>query len=207
MIREIVSRAEAKERGLTRYYTGKPCPHGHDSERRVANSACNECVKDRIKAKRKTPEGWEKHTKRLAKYRSGTEKGKASRSALMRKIRATPKGKEAYKGYRSTEEALRRSAERQAQKVSPGLIISPELFGTKTDYCQICFSSDQQIVFDHCHKKHEFRGWLCHRCNLVLGQYEDNPTMFERMASYLKGTLLVENQHKVVDVPRKRGNG
>jgi hypothetical protein len=32
---EIISRAEAKARGLTRYFTGKPCKYGHIAERYV----------------------------------------------------------------------------------------------------------------------------------------------------------------------------
>ncbi len=40
---EIISRAEAQERGLKRYFTGNACPHGHVSERLVANRKCHKC--------------------------------------------------------------------------------------------------------------------------------------------------------------------
>jgi len=45
----IVSRAEALELGLKRYYTGKPCKHGHVAERYVSGKAkgkggCVECL-------------------------------------------------------------------------------------------------------------------------------------------------------------------
>jgi hypothetical protein len=40
----IVSLAEARARGLTRYFTGKPCKHGHIAERLVSNRRCNVCV-------------------------------------------------------------------------------------------------------------------------------------------------------------------
>jgi len=39
----IITRAEAKEQGLKRYFTGKPCKHGHVSERLVS-AQCVECV-------------------------------------------------------------------------------------------------------------------------------------------------------------------
>ena len=39
----IVSRSEARRLGLTRYFTGKPCKHGHTSERLVSNLHCVEC--------------------------------------------------------------------------------------------------------------------------------------------------------------------
>ena len=37
------SRAEAKERGLTRYFTGKPCKRGHVAERTTRNGHCGLC--------------------------------------------------------------------------------------------------------------------------------------------------------------------
>lgn len=43
---EIISRAEAKARGLVRYFTGKPCKHNHITERIVANGCCVECRKN-----------------------------------------------------------------------------------------------------------------------------------------------------------------
>lgn len=41
---QIVSRQEAKERGLTRYFTGKPCKHGHVDEKYVVNGSCVVCT-------------------------------------------------------------------------------------------------------------------------------------------------------------------
>jgi hypothetical protein len=48
---EIISRGEAIERGLKRYFTGKPCKRGHIFERHVADKNCIECRKE----KQKTP--------------------------------------------------------------------------------------------------------------------------------------------------------
>jgi 5-methylcytosine-specific restriction endonuclease McrA len=42
---EIISRKEAKERGLTHYFTGKECKNGHVSVRYVLCKHCVECVK------------------------------------------------------------------------------------------------------------------------------------------------------------------
>ncbi len=39
----IVTRAEAKERGLARYFTGKRCKNGHRSERYFRGGSCIEC--------------------------------------------------------------------------------------------------------------------------------------------------------------------
>jgi len=43
----IISRAAAKSQQLPRYFTGKPCKHGHMSERNTHNGHCIEC--DRIR--------------------------------------------------------------------------------------------------------------------------------------------------------------
>lgn len=39
----VVTRDEAKAAGLTRYFTGAPCPKGHISERWVASYSCDAC--------------------------------------------------------------------------------------------------------------------------------------------------------------------
>jgi 5-methylcytosine-specific restriction endonuclease McrA len=44
-MRPIVTRAEAKALGLTRFFTGKPCLHGHISERTVSSKGCLACQK------------------------------------------------------------------------------------------------------------------------------------------------------------------
>lgn len=39
----IISRADAKAAGLTRFFTGEPCIHGHTVARRVTPPVCVEC--------------------------------------------------------------------------------------------------------------------------------------------------------------------
>ena len=41
---KIVTRMEAAKAGSKRYYTGKQCKHGHDSERYVYNGHFVECA-------------------------------------------------------------------------------------------------------------------------------------------------------------------
>lgn len=43
MLSRTISRSLAKEQGLKRYFTGKPCKHGHVVERAVANGVCLSC--------------------------------------------------------------------------------------------------------------------------------------------------------------------
>jgi hypothetical protein len=44
----MISRQEALAQGLTRYFNGVPCKHGHVSERFVSNSGCSQCHHDRL---------------------------------------------------------------------------------------------------------------------------------------------------------------
>jgi hypothetical protein len=46
---QIISRAEAKAKGLNRYFTGKPCKHGHVAERQVFNATCVDCERAAVK--------------------------------------------------------------------------------------------------------------------------------------------------------------
>ncbi|HAS8352695.1 TPA: hypothetical protein I7721_16515 [Vibrio vulnificus] len=41
---KILTRREAIAQGARRFYTGKPCRHGHDAERFTSNGACVECI-------------------------------------------------------------------------------------------------------------------------------------------------------------------
>lgn len=43
----IISRKEAKEQGLTRYFTGKACPQKHTSERHTSNGKCRGCASNK----------------------------------------------------------------------------------------------------------------------------------------------------------------
>ena len=48
---DIISRKEAKAQGLKRYFTGKPCKHGHVEERLVSNSNCAQCLREKANAR------------------------------------------------------------------------------------------------------------------------------------------------------------
>lgn len=64
---ETVSFSEAQARGLVRYFTGQPCPHGHVAERYVRDGFCCECK--RLKRAAYTAErGAEENAKRAAYY-------------------------------------------------------------------------------------------------------------------------------------------
>lgn len=55
---EVISRKDAKAKGLRFYYTGKPCKHGHLGPRRVCETGCATC--SRIKLQKWRSENREK---------------------------------------------------------------------------------------------------------------------------------------------------
>lgn len=46
-MQNLIKRKEAFERGLKRFYTGKPCAKGHDAERFVTTGGCVKCNAER----------------------------------------------------------------------------------------------------------------------------------------------------------------
>lgn len=54
---KIVTYAEALRRGLTSFYDGVPCRHGHYSARNTKTGRCNECsnASERVRRARDRP--------------------------------------------------------------------------------------------------------------------------------------------------------
>ncbi|WPJ68504.1 hypothetical protein OMDBNIEC_00018 [Salmonella phage STP-SP5] len=95
---EIITRDEAKERGLKYYFTGKPCAKGHVSERKTVDGYCITCDREARK-------------KRMRIY----NKTEAARNAVKRYLKSQ-KGKEALQrskaAYNSTEKGKEQNKER-----------------------------------------------------------------------------------------------
>jgi hypothetical protein len=49
---ELVSLKQARDSGLTRYFTGEPCRHGHVDERLTCNRVCVICTRNKLAAYR-----------------------------------------------------------------------------------------------------------------------------------------------------------
>ena len=43
------------------------------------------------------------------------------------------------------------------------------------------------LVIDHDHETGKFRGWLCRRCNIALGKFNDDIPTLKNAIKYLKG--------------------
>lgn len=76
-----------------------------------------------------------------------------------------------------------------------GLSLSIEEYinssGYTDDNCSICgveYSNNSTAtvkVLDHCHKTGKIRGFICSRCNLVMGHVGDNTEILDKIKKYL----------------------
>lgn len=51
--------------------------------------------------------------------------------------------------------------------------------------CDICAEASLRMCADHCHEFGHGRGWICGRCNLVLGKVGDSTDLLRKMIAYL----------------------
>jgi hypothetical protein len=209
---ELVTRAGAKQQGKKRYFTGKPCRHGHISERYVLGAACAECVdvrRDpalnyaRVKAWRaKNPH---KRTEEARKYREKYPEKIAAKSKRWRdkniETRRPIEAEYARKRRKSDPEGNRRRIkafkERQERKIT-------EVAGRpRASKCEICLEKGK-TVFDHCHNSGMFRGWICDRCNKTLGMVKDSPKLLKKLARYLEANDVKVNDEGAECLTRQR---
>lgn len=133
---KIISRKEAREQGLTRYFTGKPCKNGHLEEKNTHTGICYGCSRANQRKYFKTDKGKEALKrasksdalkKAQAKYRI-SDKGKEALRKGQKKYKQTEKGKisrkkteqttafkESVKRYKKTEAGKKSNA--QAQRI------------------------------------------------------------------------------------------
>lgn len=100
----------------------------------------------------------------------------------------------AQKAYRSTMEGRCRHAlhksKHQAKKYNhePCNASITELIEAFTGRCCVCGAeeSEPRLSMDHDHQTGDFRGWLCYKCNYVLGLVDDNPEILQDLSHYLE---------------------
>lgn len=123
---DIIYLKDAKEKGLTYYYTGKKCKNGHDSIRLVKGGACRECKNEMAKKLRNTPEA----KRKAAEYHHERHK----------RLYSTEKRRESYR--KDIEGSMWYRAKKRAEckglefNIEPNDIIVPEvcpILGIKID--------------------------------------------------------------------------
>lgn len=98
MADELISRAQARARGLKKYFTGKPCKHGHICQRDTQGANCSRCLIDR----RSTPYQLERHRRNMKISRvKNPEKYKkiANRSIAKYRERDLEKNRAYHRAY------------------------------------------------------------------------------------------------------------
>jgi recombination endonuclease VII len=174
---EIISKEEAKARGLKRYYTGVPCANGHDSERYLNKGNEGKCVQCCNKRKR-----------RLDNLHRQKSAYKEKQSARFKRWYSENKEKQfsnVLKWRESNPDKVRAYTEKHCRK---RLGLTPEeqefIFDYQGKKCALCSSTDPKCSagwhLDHSHDIEErvgtrqsIRGFLCQPCNtLGLAGYE-----------------------------------
>ena len=113
---EIILRKEAREQGLSRYFTGKPCRNGHLEERNTNSGTCYGCSRANTKKYLKTEKGKEKFKIGLKKYQQ-SEKGKKAQ----KKANNNPNAIKSRKNYQQSEAgkiAIKKSRQQPSTKAS-----------------------------------------------------------------------------------------
>lgn len=62
------------------------------------------------------------------------------------------------------------------------------IFSKHSGLCEICGNPPgiyEELSADHSHNTKKFRGFLCYRCNLGIGQFDDNPDLLIKASEYL----------------------
>jgi hypothetical protein len=60
-----------------------------------------------------------------------------------------------------------------------------DILAAQGGVCGVCGRESDQFVVDHDHDTGQIRGVLCHKCNLGLGQFNDDHELLLKAASYL----------------------
>ena len=65
-----------------------------------------------------------------------------------------------------------------------------EMLKSQDGKCAICGDlskeDERHFAVDHDHKTGENRGILCHKCNMAVGLFKDDPALFQSAITYLK---------------------
>lgn len=105
---------------------------------------------------------------------------------------ATPEYQRAYR--RANPGYVARANARKRAKYIPGDSTKygrkrrgvPESLYPKPAKCECCGLPRSLLVIDHDHATGDFRGWLCHKCNLAIGGLGDTIHGLQRALDYLR---------------------
>lgn len=208
----IISRKDALELGLKRYFTGKPCRHGHVSERRVAEARCVVCdteqkKKQNVEARRQRDREYHSRNKekRAASYKGWKLKNLDKHIAYNKEWykRNKPKIRARAKELRELNHSSYAARAREYRYGIP--IAEQELILYKQGgVCAICkcVPTDKRnrgrryLSLDHCHSNGIIRGFLCSECNTGIGQLNDDPELLTKAINY----IIMHRSQEIMDI-------
>lgn len=131
--KKLVSRREAKDSGLTRYFTGIPCANGHVSERLTCDHSCVACNRENAAAERaRNPEAARRRARKS--YQRHIEKQRASAREHMRaKFKADPEAFRLKRRERRAADPIIAFKHRARQMVRAAFIRSGHRKAKKTE--------------------------------------------------------------------------
>ena len=117
----------------------------------------------------------ESQTKAQQKYRAKPE----VRARYLQKAKENSK-----KWYANPENKIRRKKYNQEWWLLQVKKLEKIAGRPRPKTCEICGDA-KTICFDHDHETGLFRGWICVRCNTVLGKVEDKQKLLQSLIDYL----------------------
>lgn len=163
----IISREDARSQGSKRYFTGKPCVHGHIAERYVSGATC--CACDPI----------------ISSRYAHTEKGRRKAAAGQARYRQRHPDRIAAAFATPQAQIVRRRANQRHLEKRRGVVPCLEFPSPpENGLCQSC-GKRATLHLDHNHVTGVFRGWLCHHCNTGIGLLGDDEAGLHRALKYL----------------------
>ncbi len=138
---DIITRAEAKSKGLATYYTAVLCKQGHDSPKFTINYTCVACHEDRQRTSYQS-NSEAIRAKRVERYNNDPETAAAKTRAWSRNN--PDKVKERHRrDYSINKEAYKsRAAKRRAQAISRGTYTSADVLRQHTIQNRLCYYCD-----------------------------------------------------------------
>ena len=117
---DLISRKDAKEQGLSRYFTGEPCKQGHIAERYVSSYLCVVCKKQSCgKWKEKNREEYLENERKRARQRYQEDPDKYRERAREYQEKNPEKRLEANRRYREENREKWREIKRAWREKNP----------------------------------------------------------------------------------------
>jgi hypothetical protein len=113
---------------------------------------------------------------RAAKYRSKPEVAERIRAKANERYQQIKADPERYAHLNNLRRKLERKYKGHANPTGE----------TRSGACEICLQHADCLRLDHDHSTGAARGWLCNKCNLALGAFNDSPKLLAAAINYLQ---------------------